>query len=293
MKPKPTLREVRDFWERNPLFVGESQSPLGSAKFFDEHRKVYVEDCFAGTLDPRLFPNDRNVEIFDAGCGVGMWSAEFARQGYRSIKACDLTMSAAVITQMRVASAKSTGDFDVFQANIEELPLGNECFDHINCQGVLHHTPYPERAIREFNRVLRPGGTMLVSVYFRGFPLRLWSRFGFLMSKLSVVGRIGLPGRGREALLAESNTEELVRKYDGEDNPLGIAYSRKTFCRLLAPFEIEEIFLHSFPARALPIRVPHFAHRLLDRYFGLLIFAQVRKRIAKDFIADQQSGHPH
>jgi len=293
VKSKPTLQEIRDFWERNPLFVGESRAPLGSATFFDEHRRVYVEDCFAGMLDPRLFPNDRDIKVFDAGCGVGMWSAEFARRGYRSVKACDLTMSAAITTRIRVASVKSTGEFDVFQGNIEELPLGNEIFDYINCQGVLHHTPDPERAIREFNRILRPGGTMLVSVYFRGIPLRLWSRCGSLMSRLSVVSRIGLAGRGRAALLTEVNTEELVRKYDGEDNPLGIAYDRNTFCQLLAPFEIEEIFLHSFPARAMPIRIPHVVHRFLDRYFGLLIFAQVRKRVANDSVLDQESEYLH
>jgi hypothetical protein len=42
-------------------------------------------------------------------------------------------------------------------------------------------------------------------------------------------------------------------------------------------FEVEETFLHFFPARSLPFRLPRFLHRWLDRHTGFLIFARLRK----------------
>ena len=43
-----SLDEVRSFWEQNPLWTGESSSAPGSMQFFEEYRKIYTSDCFAG-----------------------------------------------------------------------------------------------------------------------------------------------------------------------------------------------------------------------------------------------------
>lgn len=277
MSSDPTLRAVQDFWENQPLFVGEAEAALGSEAFFAEHRSVYIADCFAGSLDDRIFPRRLDARILDAGCGVGMWSAEFALRGYVDLTACDLTNAAVTATRARLALVQPNLQVEVTQANIEQLPFDDESFDHINCQGVLHHTPNPRHAVSEFHRILRPGGTALISVYYLGAPLRFWSKLGFVVSRLPVVGKIGLAGRGREMLLKDGDVQELVRKYDGADNPLGVAYTRDDFHELLERFKVEESFLHFFPARALPFRIPRFVHRRLDKYLGLLIFARVRK----------------
>ena len=293
MRPKPTLRQVHDFWESQPLFVGESTAPFGSEAFFAEHRHVYIADCFAGSLDQRLFPNRSNARILDAGCGVGMWSAEFAMRGYEDITACDLTNAGVTATRTRLQAVRPDLKVEVLQANIEQLPFQEQSFDHINCQGVLHHTPNPRRAVAEFHRILRPGGTALLSVYHVGLPVLFWSRAGVLASRLPGLGHVGLRGRGREELLREGDVHELVRKYDGAENPLGVAYTRSDFRRLLDPLEVDDFFLHSFPARALPFPIPRLVHRGLDRMLGLLIFARVRKSDGNNCLpasSDSESG---
>jgi len=50
------LNAVKQFWETNPLWTGESTLEPGSFEFFEEHRKVYLEDCFAGSFDLRFLP---------------------------------------------------------------------------------------------------------------------------------------------------------------------------------------------------------------------------------------------
>jgi SAM-dependent methyltransferase len=42
------------------------------------------------------------------------------------------------------------------------LPFANELFDLITCFGVLHHIPNVSHVLREFHRVLAPGGFVLV-----------------------------------------------------------------------------------------------------------------------------------
>ena len=54
--------------------------------------------------------------------------------------------------------------------SILELPrLENSFDDSIFCSQVLEHVPDPERAVREFFRVLKPGGFALISVPHLGY----------------------------------------------------------------------------------------------------------------------------
>ena len=49
--------------------------------------------------------------------------------------------------------------------SVTSLPFPDRSFDFVVCSGVVHHTPDPERCIRELARVLRPGGRLYLSVY--------------------------------------------------------------------------------------------------------------------------------
>jgi SAM-dependent methyltransferase len=46
------------------------------------------------------------------------------------------------------------------------LPLDDDSVDTILCTEVMEHLPEPERAIAEFSRVLRPGGTLITTAPF-------------------------------------------------------------------------------------------------------------------------------
>lgn len=71
---------------------------------------------------------------------------------------------------------------------------------------------------------------------------------------------------------------EIVRMYDGAENPLGKAYSKQEFVKMLKPyFEIEEVFFHFFPARSLPLPIPKILHKWLDKNVPFMIFARLRK----------------
>ena len=62
----------------------------------------------------------------------------------------------------------------VIQGDLLRLPVAAETFDAAYSYGVVHHTPDPERAVREIARTLKPGAPLLLYVY-EDFSDRSWS----------------------------------------------------------------------------------------------------------------------
>jgi len=279
----PDLQRVKEFWESHPLFSGESQYLTGSREFFEQHRYVCINDCFAGQIDSRIFPNPltENLRVLDAGCGIGMWTLEFLTRGVKDVVAIDLTRTALNLTRTRRQMFAQDSSDLLSQGSVDSLPFRTASFDHVNCQGVLHHIPDPSAGVKEFFRVLRPGGTLLISVYYKGVTLRSWGVVGSLVQRLRMIRKLGLAGRGRNDLLKETDMGELVRKYDGDQNPIGVAFDRKGVWSLVQPFEVDYSFLHYFPTRMLSRSLPTVIKKLLDRHFGLLIFVLLRKPVER------------
>jgi hypothetical protein len=90
---------------------------------------------------------------------------------------------------------------------------------------------------------------------------------------------IGLKGRGREQLLASGNPDEIVRMYDGIENPIGKSYTYGRILRMAekAGFAVLRKDFYFFPKRALPFSIPRSVHRFLSRHFGLMIILICRK----------------
>ena len=99
-------------------------------------------------------------------------------------------------------------------ADAERLPFADESFDLVFGHAVLHHIPDLPRAFEEFERVLRPGGTVL----FAGEPSRHGDRLAALPKAL---GRTLAPlwrramrrrsgGRHRRRRSSEHSLEPVV-----------------------------------------------------------------------------------
>ena len=54
---------------------------------------------------------------------------------------------------------------DVF-GSVMELPFVDHSFDVVLCTEVLEHVPEPVKTLKEFHRVLKPGGHLILSVPF-------------------------------------------------------------------------------------------------------------------------------
>lgn len=71
------------------------------------------------------------------------------------------------------AAGLQTGEFDYgtidIVSDITSIPEADASFDAIMCIEVLEHVPNPELAIKELARLLRPGGTLIVTAPFCSF----------------------------------------------------------------------------------------------------------------------------
>ena len=275
-----SIDSVKNFWENNPLFTGESKEERGTKKFFEEHTQVYINDCFGGKFDQRTIPKDlKGKTVLDLGCGIGFWVVQISKSNPKKIIAADLTNNALKLTQQRCALL-DIKNVELINANAEELPFEDSSFDHINCQGVIHHTPNTDIAMMEIARVLKPGGTFSISVYYKNFILRSWPFIRIIGKLLTKFGG-GLNGRGREKIFMQKDINEIVRYYDGADNPLGKSYSKNSFRKLITfqnDLIINDSFLHFFPFRSLPFKIPKIFHKFLDKSLGFMIYINGGKK---------------
>ena len=115
-----------------------------------------------------LRPGDR---VLDMGCGAGRHAFEMYRRGARrrSPSTRTPTSSPGVLRPVRRDAARPArcpqgAEADVKQGDALSLPFADGEFDRVVAAEVLEHIPADIQAIDELVRVLRPGGTIAVSV---------------------------------------------------------------------------------------------------------------------------------
>jgi len=113
-----------------------------------------------------LRPGDR---VLDMGCGAGRHAFEMYRRG-GDVVAFDqdgdeLAGVLDLFAAMRDAGEVPDGaEADIKQGDALSLPFADGEFDRVVAAEVLEHIPDDTTAIAELARVLRPGGTMAVTV---------------------------------------------------------------------------------------------------------------------------------
>jgi 2-polyprenyl-3-methyl-5-hydroxy-6-metoxy-1,4-benzoquinol methylase len=174
----PALRSrLQDFYEDPavPLSSGPDRA----------HRQARM---LAGILRNRPGP----AVIVDIGCGDGLATSVAARAcpGHRFV---GIDWSADAMQQARGRS------LDVLQATVDggSLPLASGCADVVIMSELIEHVIDTDLVLEEARRVLRPGGSLLLSTP----NLAAWYNRGLLafgmqpvFSEVSLRGVFGRPG---------------------------------------------------------------------------------------------------
>ena len=99
--------------------------------------------------------------VLDAGCGAGHTAVAFAPHVHRVI-ACDFTES--MLDQVTtLAQERKIRNVETKLADVEDLPYAEQHFDIVASRYSAHHWLRPERALAEIARVLKQGGTLIMS----------------------------------------------------------------------------------------------------------------------------------
>ena len=97
----------------------------------------------------------------DIGTGTGVVAWKLRECGFR-VFAVDHSPEMRAIGRRR--SAVSVRPVFYMRADVMHLPFGDNCFDVVTMQGILHHVPIArEDVVTEACRVLRPGGEFYIS----------------------------------------------------------------------------------------------------------------------------------
>ena len=96
--------------------------------------------------------------LLDVGCGTGFLIDNLTKQ--KPARYCGVDLSDEMI---RVAREKQIEGAEFVVGSADKLPYPDETFDIVTCSQSFHHYPYPEQAMREARRVLKPGGLYILS----------------------------------------------------------------------------------------------------------------------------------
>lgn len=176
--------------------------------------------------------HERTAEIFskipcgtvlDVPAGEGALAVRLSKIGFR-VSCCDLYPQ---IFRLR--------DVEIRQGNLDgELPYADNSFDSLVCVEGLEHIENPANAVREFARVVRSGGNIVISVpNIMNIEERLkWLFFGYTSHFKPL---------SSENLAAIRNKFGSMEEIALHVNPIG--YSELRFLLEKNDFRVEKVYL--------------------------------------------------
>jgi len=117
---------------------------------------------------PRDMPLRHGIEpgmtVLEVGPGNGRYTLETARRVGSTGKVIAVDIEPKMIERVtQRARAEGVAQIEAKVANVYDLPFEDGTFDAVYLITVISEIPEPERALREFYRVLSPAGTLAFS----------------------------------------------------------------------------------------------------------------------------------
>jgi len=274
---------VRQHWDRQPCDSELSAHEAGSRDFYlDVERQRYA-------LQPHILECHSWIDwcgkhVLEVGAGIGTDARRLIGAGarYTGINV-DRGSTEAAAGALRAFNLPGLS----LQRDARALDFPDGSFDVVYSFGVLQHIPEVERAIAEIERVLRPGGELLVMVYNRSsinylveimFLRKLGLRLLGIPGMIDVLAWLGLP---REKLARHrqlhrergpvSAAEWIGRNANGPDYPCCRVYDAREAAALLGRFDIRIHEVYFFDHRhwgVLGRLLPPGLRRWLGRRWG-------------------------
>jgi len=218
--------------ERRPGPSRDAAGQFGPDSYADwrETSLGEITETLERRLILRLAGNVGGRSVLDVGCGDGALTRVFAQNGAAYIVGCDIDPQ--MLARASAQARRDQAAIDYVIANAEHLPFRDESFDFVSIITVLAFVPHPDLAIREFARVLKPSGRLVIgdlakwSLWAASRRIRGWLGSGPMWK----AARFRTAGELR--MLAEA-AQLRVEKVSG-----AIYYPRSTLlARLTAPLD--------------------------------------------------------
>ncbi len=262
-------QNIQGFWDNCPNESSVSKGAIGSPKFFtdtEDHRYRLHKDFDNPFLKQAVgFDNVVNQRVLEVGCGIGMDTIQFARNG-NDIYILDLSLNSVLLTLSRLQNEGYKAHACI--ADAENLPLESNSFDIAYSYGVLHHTPNTHRCVQEVFRVLKPGGKAIIMLYAKYSAMTIFQvglHYGIRKGELFRL-------KSWDKLL--SRWTELQSKTEDSINPLTQTFTKKQCQKMFAEFSSIQMGKHyltnnQFAELRLLLKItPAFVIKLLPGLLG-------------------------
>jgi ubiquinone/menaquinone biosynthesis C-methylase UbiE len=145
------------WWRKNP-----SACPYGQRFFVEAPHPLITRDRLRQILEPE--PGERVLEV---GPGTGYYTLDLAEwvgpDG--TVEIFDIQQEMLDHTMERVRE-RGISNVHPTLGDARSLPYADDSFDAAALTAVLGEVPDPDTALREINRVLKPGGRLIVGELF-------------------------------------------------------------------------------------------------------------------------------
>lgn len=134
-----------------------------SENYFGDYRDFWWNRNFLDMTAKRLELEKFN-SMLDVGCGAGHWTRTLAPYLNKNAAITAVDSDPKWFKENNEFSdyfQNRSQNFKLREGDAQNLPFPDNSFELVTCQTVLIHVPFPEKAIREMKRVLKPGGTLL------------------------------------------------------------------------------------------------------------------------------------
>ncbi|MBI4417617.1 MAG: methyltransferase domain-containing protein [Ignavibacteriales bacterium] len=160
-KAQPTALDARTAYD---LWSESYDNTTGNALLYSEER----------VIRPMLESLPiTGLNILDAGCGTGRYLSHLLARNPRILVGFDFSPK----MLMQAKKKFSTGSAPLLvQASFDGLPFREGSFDFLLSTLAVDHGPSLDATIRELSRVVRPGGTLLLSCFHPFASLTGWKR---------------------------------------------------------------------------------------------------------------------
>ncbi|MCA9291832.1 MAG: bifunctional demethylmenaquinone methyltransferase/2-methoxy-6-polyprenyl-1,4-benzoquinol methylase UbiE [Phycisphaerales bacterium] len=101
-------------------------------------------------------------EVLDVACGTGDLAQAFADAGARRVVGLDFTPAMLDIARFKAERRGADASIEYVQGDAMALPHADASFDVVSIAFGIRNVEDPAAALREFRRVLRPGGRLVV-----------------------------------------------------------------------------------------------------------------------------------
>ncbi len=139
---------IGDYW---------SQRSEGFSEYVMEHLDEDVQGPYLKTV--LSYADGKKLKVLDVGCGPGLFSVVLGRGGH-DVTAIDC--SDGMIAKARHNCAEAGVPANILKMDAQNLEFGDGTFDLIVSRKVVWNLPDPVRAYKEWLRVLKDDGKMIL-----------------------------------------------------------------------------------------------------------------------------------